>query len=126
MKYIQRVFPSAFYHKEASHMDTVTKIRMGYFWGNIGASCLTALLFIVWSFYKSGLEKILSSLENISSLLFGSFGIAIATFIILWFVWIGAWGMIWMVYCLFVLPVTKLAEKLRMCGYLGKYQGRGI
>jgi hypothetical protein len=63
-----------------------------YFWGNIGASCLSALFFIVWSFYKSGLQEMFSSVENISGLLFGSIGIAIATFIILWFVWIGMWG----------------------------------
>ena len=95
-------------------MDMLTKIRIGYLWGNIGASCLTALLFIVWSFYKSGLREIFSSLENISGLFFGSFGIAIATFIILWILWVVMWGMIWMVYCLVVMPVTKLAGKLRM------------
>ena len=107
-------------------MDMLTKIRIGYLWGNIGVSSLTALLFIVWSFYKSGLREIFSSLENISGLFFGSFGIAIATFIILWILWVVMWGMIWMSYGLFVLPVTKLAGKLRMCGYLGKYQRRGI
>jgi hypothetical protein len=107
-------------------MDTLTRIRLGYFWGNIGASCLTALLFIVWSFYKSGAHTIFSSLENISSLFFGSFGIAIATFIILWFFWIFVWGMIWMSYCLFILPATKLAEKLRIYGYLDKYHRWGM
>jgi hypothetical protein len=126
MKYIQRVLALAFYYNEALHMDMLTKIRIGYLWGNIGASCLTALLFIIWSFYKSGLQEIFSSLENISSLLFGSFGIAIAAFIILWILWIVMWGMIWMSYCLFVLPVTKLAGKLKMHGYPGKFQRRGI
>jgi hypothetical protein len=107
-------------------MDMLTRIRIGYLWGNIGASCLTASLFTVWSFYKSGLQEIFSSLENISSLLFGSFGIAIATFIILWILWVVMWGMIWMSYCLFVLPVTMLAGKLKMHGYLGNYQRKGI
>ena len=107
-------------------MDIVTKIRKGYLWGTIVASCFFALLFIAWSFYKSGLQEIFSSLENISDLFFGSIGIAIATLIILWIIWLFVWGMIWMSYCLFVLPVTKLAEKLRMHGYLGKYQRRGI
>jgi len=95
-------------------MDIVTKIRICYLWGNIGASCLTALLFIAWLFYKSGLQEIFSSLENISGLFFGSIGIAFATFIILWFVWVGVWGMLWMVYCLIVIPVSKLVEKLKM------------
>jgi uncharacterized membrane protein YphA (DoxX/SURF4 family) len=97
-------------------MDIVTRIRIRYLWGYIGAFCLTALLFIAWSFYKSGLQKIFSSAENISNLFFGSVGIAFATFIILWFVWLGIWGMLWMVYCLNVIPVTKLAGKLRMQG----------
>ena len=107
-------------------MDIVTKIRIAYLWGNIGASCLTALLLIAWSFYKSGLQEIFSSLENMSGLLFGSIGIAIATFIILWFVWIGMWGIIWICYCLLIMPVTKLAGKLKMCGYMGKYQRKRI
>ena len=54
--------------------------------GDIVASCFFALLFIAWSFYKSGLQEIFSSLENISGLFFGNIGIVFATFIILWFV----------------------------------------
>jgi hypothetical protein len=62
-------------------------------------------------------------LENISSLFFGSVGIAIATFIILWFVWIGCWGILWMFYILIIIPSSKLAGKLKMYvlgGRLGK------
>jgi hypothetical protein len=108
---------------KASHMDIITKIRKSYLWGNIGASCFSALLFIAWSFYKSGLQEIFSSLENISSLFFGSVGIALATFIILWFLWIGCWGILWMFYILIIIPSSRLAGKLKLCvlgGRLGK------
>ena len=94
-------------------MFIVTRIRICYFWGNIGVSCLSALLFIVWSFYKSGFKEIFSSLENISGLFFGSIGIAFATFIILWFVWLGLWAIIGMIYCLIIIPGSRLARTLK-------------
>ena len=103
-------------------MDIVTKIRKGYLWGTIVASCFFALLFIAWSFYKSGLQEIFSSLKNISDLFFGSIGIAIATFIILWFLWLGLWAIIGIIYCLIIIPGSKLSGKLKRCGF-GRREG---
>jgi hypothetical protein len=38
-------------------MAIVTKIRKGYLWGTIIASCFSALLFMAWSFIRLAFKK---------------------------------------------------------------------